>query len=243
MILQCPSCYARFAVPDALIPPEGRTVRCGKCASEWHTPGLELREQAPPAPAIDEVAPASEILAAAPAQDVTEAAPEEPATAAAAPRAQLPVVRRKAFPLWPFQAAAGVLAAAWLVIALYAYFPKGQFQPGIGAIYSALGVTDTRGLVFADVTMERENLGGRTRFILAGSIANHAAQARMIPTVRVALKDKDGKEVWSRKYAVEQTVKGGEVYPFRIEDVETAFAARATSIVLDIGNSFELVMR
>jgi predicted Zn finger-like uncharacterized protein len=36
MILECPACQARFAVADAQIPLGGRTVRCGRCATQWH---------------------------------------------------------------------------------------------------------------------------------------------------------------------------------------------------------------
>ncbi len=41
MILQCPACNARYAVPDHAIGMNGRTVRCAKCANEWFTPGLQ----------------------------------------------------------------------------------------------------------------------------------------------------------------------------------------------------------
>ena len=41
MILQCPACNARYAVPDHAIGANGRTVRCVKCAHEWFTPGVQ----------------------------------------------------------------------------------------------------------------------------------------------------------------------------------------------------------
>lgn len=219
-------------VPDTAIPPQGRTVKCGRCAHQWHVDGVEPVEEA-----LDFAA-------------LTQAAIDEetPPAELAPPRHPLPVVKKRRFrlphlPLWPFKIAVPVLALVWLVLALYAYFPHGQTATFFKGIYGMLGVTTTEGLAFADVQMERENLGPRTRFILSGSVANHAATARLLPHVRVELKDKDGEVVWSRKYDVGQVVKPGEVYPFRIEDVETAFASRATSIVLDLGNKFELVMR
>jgi predicted Zn finger-like uncharacterized protein len=224
MILQCPSCNARFMVPDAMIPPEGRTVKCGKCAHQWF---------------VDAPEPATPDFAA-----LTQQAMDEPPTVELAPaRHPVPAVKKRPLSLLPFKLAVPVLAIAWLVIALYAYFPNGQHRAGLSGIYSAFGVTNTQGLVFADVTMEREKIGERTKFILAGSIANHDAQPRVVPAVRVQLKDSDNEIVWERDYEVNQEVKAGEVYPFRIDNVETAFAERVTSIVLDLGNSFELVMR
>lgn len=35
MILQCPACNARYAVPDHAIGAAGRTVKCVKCAHQW----------------------------------------------------------------------------------------------------------------------------------------------------------------------------------------------------------------
>ena len=47
MILVCPSCDAKFKVPDNAIPPEGRKVRCANCGNAWHaTKADELK--APP---------------------------------------------------------------------------------------------------------------------------------------------------------------------------------------------------
>jgi len=211
-------------VPDALIPPEGRTVKCGKCANQWHTE---------PAPEADFAALTQQAMDETPEPTMHDIPPA---------RHPVPAVKRAPMSALPFKIAAPVLGVAWLVLALYAYFPSGQHGP-LRGIYSAFGVTSTKGLVFADVAMERDMSGPRTRFILTGSIANHDAVMRTVPKVRVQLKDKDAKVVWERDYEVNEDVKPGAVYPFKIDDVETAFASSAASIVLDLGNNFELVMR
>lgn len=61
MILVCPSCDAKFKIPDGAIPAEGRTVRCAKCKNSWHaTPQQIMRKPAPkptaPRPASSSVA-------------------------------------------------------------------------------------------------------------------------------------------------------------------------------------------
>lgn len=45
MIIACPACGTRYAVPDAAIGSEGRTVRCAKCKHSWFQdpPVLDLR--------------------------------------------------------------------------------------------------------------------------------------------------------------------------------------------------------
>lgn len=53
MILVCPSCDAKFKVPDGAITAEGRKVRCARCQHSWHaTPAHALKPAAKPAPNV-----------------------------------------------------------------------------------------------------------------------------------------------------------------------------------------------
>ncbi|CCA91549.1 MJ0042-type zinc finger domain-containing protein [Novosphingobium sp. PP1Y] len=42
MIIACPACSTRYAVPDSAIGVDGRTVRCAKCRHSWFQEGPEL---------------------------------------------------------------------------------------------------------------------------------------------------------------------------------------------------------
>ena len=222
MILQCPECTARFAVPDALIPPEGRTVKCGRCAHQWHAPG--------PEPVEGDVSFA-ELANAAQA----EAAPLNPSL--------LPV--KQPDPIKPkgFIIGTAALAACWMVLAFLAYYPGWMNTPGLRGIYGAMGMTSTEGLVFEDVSMQRNSVGSQTQFLITGSITNHAADSRIVPTVRVQLKNADGDAIWVRKYPVNEPLEAGKPYAFRIDNVETAFAGSVTTIALDLGHPLQLMMR
>lgn len=105
MIIACPACATRYAVPDSAIGLEGRTVRCAKCKHSWFQDGPELArpvaadqagegvqsraEAARPAAAPQTSPPPPRQPAARPepATDPVEAveAPTAPMVAAAAP--------------------------------------------------------------------------------------------------------------------------------------------------------------
>lgn len=51
MIIACPACSTRYAVPDSSIGVDGRTVRCAKCRHSWFQEGPELVEATAPAAA------------------------------------------------------------------------------------------------------------------------------------------------------------------------------------------------
>lgn len=53
MIIACPACSTRYAVPDSAIGVDGRTVRCAKCRHSWFQEGPELAlETAQPASSV-----------------------------------------------------------------------------------------------------------------------------------------------------------------------------------------------
>lgn len=100
MIIACPACNTRYAVPDSAIGVDGRSVRCAKCGHSWFQHGPEfppppadpvLAEPAPqPAPqAVQDPAPTPSPSSAPTA---TAAAAPAPAPAPEAPAASPPPV-------------------------------------------------------------------------------------------------------------------------------------------------------
>ncbi len=242
MILQCPACQARFLVADAQVPPAGRTVRCGRCAHEWHAvheaPSTAIAEAVPLAdPALDSTSTTTDAAALPPISEPPDS------IAPLMPGANLPAIAKPPRSAKPYQLAAAALAVTWAVLALLTYFPRGVELPVISGLYRAIGASPTEGLMFADLSMEKQIDDVKTRYILAGSIRNESAVTREVPTVRVRLEDASGNRLWGREYPVRKTLKPGEVYPFRITNVETSFAGSVRMIVVDMGHPLQLLVR
>lgn len=68
MIIACPACATRYAVPDSAIGIEGRTVRCAKCRHSWYQEG----------PPLEPIAATSALKAEPHVQDAPSAAQAAP---------------------------------------------------------------------------------------------------------------------------------------------------------------------
>ncbi len=81
MIIACPACATRYAVPDDAIGIEGRTVRCAKCRHSWFQEGPERAVAVAPAASAPVAAAAPEPRPAAPAAQA-QSTPSEAVPAA-----------------------------------------------------------------------------------------------------------------------------------------------------------------
>jgi predicted Zn finger-like uncharacterized protein len=241
MLLQCPSCSSRFLVNDALIPSKGREVRCGKCKHNWFfTPPVS--SDSPQTDGQPNESPAFAAFDHA----LATATPEQASVMAesAGNTAQLPAIARA-----PFSLKRALLPTAALVIiatltALAVHYPEWKTLPVVGGTYRLAGFADTTGLAFSDMKVTREVTESKTRFIVAGNIINRLdATTVQLPEVRVSLIDSQGKILLSRSYQVNKTMVANDIYPFRVTNVETSFADKVAQVVVDLGNSYEMMVR
>lgn len=252
MILTCPSCSAQFLVDAALIPPEGREVRCAKCAHQWfYRPQADVGELTPPPEPEDVIAGEAEEADSAEdldtqAEPLPDELPDMPAIhfggdeddsggeSGGAGKKSLKPLLALAFVLL-----LGVLATGFLAF-------RATLQPHLGFAYDLVGLYATDGLALADIELRERPSRSKARFVVEGKIINEAAEPRRIPMLRVSIIDKDGNVMASREYEADDAdnlLQPGETYPFKASNLETAFKDKVDHLVVDIGHGTELMLR
>jgi predicted Zn finger-like uncharacterized protein len=162
MILQCPACNARYAVPDHAIGAAGRSVRCVKCAHEWFV--------SPP-----------QAIAEAPTEAALEAllrTPEKPVSKPIAQGSNLPKAEVKLSPML-----LGALAASLLVAAVITAF---TMKPSLFGFKSESGVT------FADLELQKQEVETGMEYAISGLLVNTTDAPITPPKIRITLVDKEG---------------------------------------------------
>ncbi len=219
MILNCPSCQARYVVPDSAIGIDGRKVRCAQCRFSWFQEGSGIPQPIAPAAAPDRQrsrATASQQPRPAPARtapppptpaepaaesespDQEATAPEppgwgpaswEPAKPEEEPRRR----RRNPARMWTILA---VIAALLMVGALAAVYYLGPQQ--ITAWLGGGDVETGERLRFTRRDVSREPLPTDNELLtVTGEITNVSGQVQRVPQIRADITDSDRRVIFS----------------------------------------------
>ena len=202
MILSCPECSTRYLVDPAALGPDGRLVRCGKCAHTWaQMPPADMPRALDPPP-----------LRAAEREEEMRRGPS-----------RLPAIRR------PRRGRAASIAWALLVVLLAVVIGGGFFMrdmviatwPAAAQLYAGLGLTSEQpgsGLDLRNVRSRELTSDGAKTLLIEGEITNSSPTVRQVPKLRALLFDSREREVqhWSFS-APESRLMPGETAAFRTE--------------------------
>jgi predicted Zn finger-like uncharacterized protein len=208
MILSCPDCSTRFAIDVDKLGPDGRRVKCGKCAHVWF-----------------ELAPHREDLV----EDelVLRVTPLEPEEQSHIPVRNLPALRRakkarSAKLGWTFSVLflAAVLAVLWV-----GREPIARMVPQMKAVYDTTNIAalalpgEGLKIEYVPKLLDDETLS------IKGKISNISSEVREVPRLRVVVVDAEDLPVKFWEFAVKVRNLGpGE---------QVSFATKTGSVVKD----------
>ncbi len=195
MIVDCPSCGARFLIEPTQIAPGGRKVRCGSCGKSWQqSPVVAGSEAAAPGAAV--AAETTAVGSALPRLDEFDEARRR----AAARRRPLETE------LKPAKSILGWAILAVFVVVVLGGFLIGREQitawlPQTTKLYAALGLIRPEqpkvgeGLELRDVTSVRRLVDGQRTLLIEGSVVNVSNEPQPVPPLRAILTDSGGAEI------------------------------------------------
>ena len=202
MILTCPSCHARYVVPDSAIGATGRRVRCAGCRHSWfqepstaapRPQSAEPPAYVPPPPRAPEPRPQP-----APQPPPVSVRPEPAAPAAAVEPSYEPQheesflrPRRNPAKYWTI---AAIVAAALMTAAVLAiqYFGLPQLGQRMG-----IPVQAGDALAISGDANRRRLESGNELLEVSGEIRNLTDTVQRVPQIRAELRDAQDQVVYS----------------------------------------------
>lgn len=242
MILQCPECDTRFLVDASVIPAEGRTVKCAKCAHQWFVkPEENDTSDVPAAQPDSEEETVEPHITFGDGESDTGAMMAEEYDIPLSPHVEIVQQRQKvsALPMLMMTVFLMIIAAGLGLVVF-----RGALQPALAPVYALMGMYPTDGLALANVEFRERLSRSKARFVVEGHIVNNAEEPRAVPLLRVAIADASGEWIVSREYEAEGDIlQPGESYPFKATNLDTSFIDRVDHLVVEIGSDTELMLR
>lgn len=181
MLLTCPKCALSYAIDEAQLGPQGRTVRCASCKTTWHAEKPEDPIELPIEKAVEVEKPAKGLKEVKAKKipslyrDMIESQKRHKALMAQGI-------------IW------GALAATFVVMLGTAFLLRVDLVrafPRLSGAYAAVGIpVNASGLEVLDSKLENTLRGGQFVATVTLKVKNIRNEANPVPPVRVELMDK-----------------------------------------------------
>ena len=197
MILTCPNCSSRYHVDAAAFQQKARKVRCANCGHRWKAQ-----------PPVDEPQSADLQLESPAVEKSKEQVQAAAASPVRRPAAATREKMRSSKPVgWMLSVGVVVLLLVSAIIGRNGIV--GKF-PATAAVYQSVGLSIDQdfGLEFKDVTLDWQREGGAFVLVVEGEIVNLSEADQVIPPVRMAILDSDGRELQHEYFQLDENELG-----------------------------------
>lgn len=182
MILTCPSCTLSYAIDDARLGPQGRTVRCASCKTTWHAEAVQEPMDLPMPEPVEAPVEALEEVKAKRLPGMYRQMLEG--------QKRHKALMRQAM-IW------GALAATFVAMIGTAYFLRIDIVrafPRLAGAYASAGVpVNPTGLEFVSYKAEPTLRGGRFVVSVNAVVKNLRDEDTPVPPIRARVLNADGK--------------------------------------------------